>query len=187
MRNQVLQYSRGRGPKAMNNKLTYGGNKMKQKDQELSFLKEPHLFEVCIIVKDLERSLEQFHTLFDMTPYSVMEGKISGLSVRGKKMPAARIKFAFFRAGPMRLELLQPIEGESLYTEFLREKGIGIHHIVFRVSDLDSDVAQLEKRGVAISQRIDIPEANLKFVTLDTEDVAGVCFELVQSAGMPGE
>ena len=171
----------------MNNKLTYGGNKMKQKDQELSFLKEPHLFEVCIIVKDLERSLEQFHTLFDMTPYSVMEGKISGLSVRGKKMPAARIKFAFFRAGPMRLELLQPIEGESLYTEFLREKGIGIHHIVFRVSDLDSDVAQLEKRGVAISQRIDIPEANLKFVTLDTEDVAGVCFELVQSAGMPGE
>src|SRR5262245_10595958 len=34
------------------------------------------------------------------------------------------------QAGPVWFELLQPLEGRSLYTEFLEEKGEGLHHVL---------------------------------------------------------
>jgi hypothetical protein len=32
-------------------------------------------------------------------------------------------------AGDMRLELIAPVSGESIYTEYLRDRGPGLHHI----------------------------------------------------------
>lgn len=160
---------------------------MEQKNRHYTFLHGPHFYEVSIVVKDLEASVEQFRCLFGMTPYLIRDEKIRDFQLHGKKVPQARIKFAFFRAGPIRLELLQPVEGESVWMEFLREKGTGVHSIVCRVSDLNDELAQLEKRGIRVSQRIEVPRANLKIALLETEDVAGVSFELAQSDGMPGE
>lgn len=109
--------SQGRSDKS---NLAEGGKKMEGKDQDFRFLQEPHFFEVCIVVKDLEKSLEQFRSLFDMTPYLVREIKIPGLNVHGERVPKVKIKYAYFHAGPMRLELLEPVEGKSIWMEFLR-------------------------------------------------------------------
>jgi len=160
---------------------------MEQMDRDFRLLENPHFYEVSFVVEDLEKSLEQFRTLFNMTPYVIRDDKIRDFELHGKTVPEARIKFALFRAGPIRLELLQPVEGESIWMECLREKGTGVHGIVCRVSDLDSELTQLQERGIGVSQRIDVPRANLKFAFLETEDIAGVCIELAQSEGMPGE
>ena len=43
------------------------------------------------------------------------------------------------------------------------------------------------KRGVRVLQSQDIPQIDFKMAYLDTEDIAGVSFELVQSPGIPAE
>ena len=44
---------------------------------------------------------------------------------------------AFTELGPMELELIQPVSGQSIWADFLREKGGGIHHIRFNVDELE--------------------------------------------------
>ena len=39
--------------------------------------------------------------------------------------------------GSVQLELMQPVDGPSLYRDFLEEHGEGIHHLQFLVSDFD--------------------------------------------------
>jgi len=158
-----------------------------QRDWELRFLEVPHFFEFCVVVEDMQRSLERMRTLFDMTPYLTRETKMPSLLLHGEKVPPPTIVYSYFRAGPMRFELLQPLEGRSIYREFLDRKGTCVQHIGCRTAKLDSELAHLEKKGVGATQIMDVPAAEIKIVNTDTERIAGVEFELIQSPGIPGE
>lgn len=45
--------------------------------------------------------------------------------------------------GDMQLELIAPVRGESIYTEFLADSGPGLHHLCIEAPDLDSFAAML--------------------------------------------
>jgi catechol 2,3-dioxygenase-like lactoylglutathione lyase family enzyme len=60
----------------------------------------------------------------------------------------AHISFSY--AGDTQLELIAPVTGESVYTEFLDRAGPGLHHICVEVDDVDAAVGEAEvvQRGV---------------------------------------
>lgn len=60
----------------------------------------------------------------------------------------AHISFSY--AGDTQLELIAPVTGESVYTEFLDRSGQGSHHICVEVDDVDEAVgaAEVVQRGV---------------------------------------
>ncbi len=60
----------------------------------------------------------------------------------------AHISFSY--AGDTQLELIAPVTGESVYTEFLDHAGQGLHHICVEVDDVDEAVgaAEVVQRGV---------------------------------------
>ncbi len=60
----------------------------------------------------------------------------------------AHISFSY--AGDTQLELIAPVTGESVYTEFLDRVGPGLHHICVEVDDVDEAVGTSEvvQRGV---------------------------------------
>jgi Glyoxalase/Bleomycin resistance protein/Dioxygenase superfamily len=60
----------------------------------------------------------------------------------------ASISFSY--AGDTQLELISPVSGESVYTEFLDRAGPGLHHICVEVDDVDAAVGTTEvlQRGV---------------------------------------
>jgi len=159
-----------------------------QKEEDLKFLEEPHFFEVCIVVKDLDSSLERMKSMFDMTPYLVQPTKVKrSISLHGQPVPETKFTYSYFHAGPMRLEMLQPQEGPSIYQEWLDRKGVSIQHIGCRTNHIDEELAYLEKMGVGATQMLDVPRAGVKIVNTDTEAIAGVEFELIQAPGIPGE
>ena len=160
---------------------------MEQSEQEFKFVGDgPHVFEITVVVDDLDKSMEQFRSLFGLIPYKKMKGPILNCYLHGKKVEGAAMKLAYYRAGLIRFELLQPI-GDSIYAEFLRKKGTGVQHIGCRVSDLDGELAELAKRGMGTVAGLEVPEANLKIAYLDSEDIVGFHVELVESVGLPGE
>ena len=59
----------------------------------------------------------------------------------------AHISFSY--AGDTQLELIAPVTGESVYTEFLDRAGPGLHHICMEVDDVDAAVgaAEVVQRG----------------------------------------
>jgi catechol 2,3-dioxygenase-like lactoylglutathione lyase family enzyme len=55
--------------------------------------------------------------------------------------------------GDMQLELIRPVRGISIYTEFLERGGQGLHHVCFEPDDFDAAVAQAQAQDVPVLQR----------------------------------
>lgn len=58
-----------------------------------------------------------------------------------------RMRFGFGLMGTFAMELIQPVEGETIYSRYLQERGPGLHHLGFLVMDLAASARQLESEG----------------------------------------
>ncbi|MCU1489771.1 MAG: methylmalonyl-CoA epimerase family protein [Acidimicrobiaceae bacterium] len=57
------------------------------------------------------------------------------------------VRLVFIKFGPLTLELLQPLDDKSIWSEFIAEKGEGIHHIALGVSNYDEMVETFKAQG----------------------------------------
>lgn len=58
--------------------------------------------------------------------------------------------------GDMQLELIQPVRGENIYSDFLRESGAGLHHICVEAQSpegFDAALSEAAERGAAVVQQ----------------------------------
>jgi hypothetical protein len=58
--------------------------------------------------------------------------------------------------GDMQLELISPVSGENIYSDFLRESGPGLHHICVEAASpegLDAALSDAANQGAAVVQR----------------------------------
>jgi catechol 2,3-dioxygenase-like lactoylglutathione lyase family enzyme len=83
-------------------------------------------------------------------------------------------------AGDTQLELIAPVNGDSIYTEFLDRTGPGLHHICVEVDDVE---AALAERGAEVVQRGVMP-GGMEFAYV-TAAPAGVPY--VEIAYIPSE
>jgi methylmalonyl-CoA/ethylmalonyl-CoA epimerase len=65
-------------------------------------------------------------------------------------VPSQRVRVAFFRLGPVRLELLEPTDAESPIAKFLDKRGEGLHHVAYTVSDIETRLAELQAGDVRL-------------------------------------
>ncbi|HXG57909.1 MAG TPA: methylmalonyl-CoA epimerase [Thermoanaerobaculia bacterium] len=57
------------------------------------------------------------------------------------------VKTAFLPVGDANLELLEPLSPESPVAKFLDKRGEGIHHICFRVENIEAHLENLQAEG----------------------------------------
>lgn len=50
-------------------------------------------------------------------------------------------------SGDLQLELIQPVRGDSIYTEHLRDHGPGLHHTCFEVDDMAVALREADADG----------------------------------------
>ena len=81
-------------------------------------------------------------------------------------------------------EWIQPLVGPSVYDEYLKAHGEGLHHIAFEVRDMDEAIALMKTRGAPASQTggWNNPGGSGRFAYLDTEPHGGVTIELLWNA-----
>jgi catechol 2,3-dioxygenase-like lactoylglutathione lyase family enzyme len=129
---------------------------------------------ICVIVKDIDRSLEKFKRIFDVPPIKVEEYS-STARLKGKELGKYKLKLAMVRiAKNLVLEFLQIVEGKSVELAWLKKHGQTIHHIAFKVENMENEAAEWEKRNIGILQ-----EDHGKWIYLNTEDLLGTNIELV--------
>lgn len=77
-------------------------------------------------------------------------GKDSNFHKESKPI-AARAKIASINIGNVELEIIEPQDKESVYIQFLREKGPGIHHVMFATPNHDNCAERMAANNIAIS------------------------------------
>jgi catechol 2,3-dioxygenase-like lactoylglutathione lyase family enzyme len=75
-------------------------------------------------------------------------------------------------AGNMQLELIAPVSGDSIYTEFLQQAGPGLHHICIESDDIEAAVNDTVAHGAEVVQRGVMP-GGMEFAYVSAAD-AGV-------------
>jgi len=83
--------------------------------------------------------------------------------------------------GDSTIELLRPIRDDSPVARFLAERGPGIHHVAYRVDDIEAALAGLREAGVRLID--ETPRTGLggtKIAFVHPKSTFGVLSELVQ-------
>ena len=139
--------------------------------------KETEIMQVGVIVKDLNKTID-FLTKLGLGPFDKFFASHPSATVRGKKA-AYSVETAGSQLGAVQLELIEHQSGETVQKEFLDEKGEGMHHILFRVSDLDATIEKFSKQGVQVLQQ-DRFVGGGGMAYMGTDDIGGMVIELVQ-------
>jgi len=106
------------------------------------------------------------------------DAPVHSQTLRGEPM-VCRQNLAFGFLGPLNVELVEPVEGANIYTEFLSEKPDGgLHHIAWKVEDIDIAAAAMRAAGHAEAQTGRFGEGT-RFVYFDTRSPLGHYTELL--------
>jgi len=110
--------------------------------------------QIGIIVKDVEQAARHYAEIFGIPrPEVVPIADDSFANTIYKNKPTrATGRAAFFKLGPIEMELIQPLGSPSTWEEFLRERGEGIHHIAFRTEKLGEAQQFLQTHGMELVQ-----------------------------------
>ncbi|MFC1902733.1 VOC family protein [Chloroflexota bacterium] len=137
--------------------------------------------QIGIIVRDLDRAVKYYESL-GIGPFKPLEHITpTERIVRGKIVTDVKNKMMFARAGPVQLELIQPIEGDSIQKEFLEMMGEGVNHFGFFVDDIEKETANLVKKGFKVVESVKFKEGG-GVAHFDTDEVGGILFELIQTS-----
>lgn len=114
--------------------------------------------------------------LEDTIPYYE---KSLGLKCHGiEEVESQKVRTAFFDAGGVHLELLEPTAEDSPIAKFLESRGEGIHHIAFRTDDIEGQLKQASDSGVRLIHEVPFEGAAEKLVAfLHPKSTHGVLTE----------
>jgi catechol 2,3-dioxygenase-like lactoylglutathione lyase family enzyme len=89
-------------------------------------------------------------------------------------------------AGDMQLELIAPVSGRSIYSDFLNDSGPGLHHICVEAADPDDCVTMLDDAAANGAEVVSqgVMPGGIRFAYVSAAD-AGVPF--VEIAYIPAE
>jgi hypothetical protein len=143
------------------------------------------VIQVGIVVDDIDRTIRGLADLFGIGPFRVVECPAAGREdrqfLRGESA-AFKTRQAFADLGSIELELIQPLEGRSIWSEFLAERGPGIHHIRFNVPDHASLTKRLADRGIGTTQEGAGIRDGSYWINYDTTAILGFIVEILQPA-----
>jgi len=141
------------------------------------------LFQAGIVVRDLKKSIQLYEELLGIGPWQEMEIKremFTSMTTNGKPVEKACFLTGMAMAGSIQLELIQPVEGDLPYSDFLTQHGEGLHHVGhIHVPNVDAAVRHLEARGfpcifAGVSPRT-------RFAYVDMSRALGVIVELIEA------
>ena len=140
--------------------------------------------QIAFVVKDLDRTVENYHRLFGIGPwhfYTYGKPLVPRMTRHGKPAEyTMRVALSYF--GPMRVELIEQVAGDTVYQEFIDRQGYGVQHLGVLVDDMDAAIAQAAAAGFAMVQDGAGfgPDDDGHYAYLDTVDAIGTMIELIQ-------
>jgi methylmalonyl-CoA/ethylmalonyl-CoA epimerase len=128
--------------------------------------------QLAVVVRDLEKTMEQYTKLLGWGP------RLHDTVVRGERVDYTMLG-AETHVGDVGFELLQPLTGPSIYSEWLDEHGEGLHHVAVMLHDFDEST-ELKRRFDEVGARVlmggRIGET-IEFYYLDTEPSLKIILE----------
>ncbi len=105
-----------------------------------------------------------------------------GIACEGsERVEEQGVTTAFFPVGESEVELLEPIGADSPVAKFLNKKGAGIHHIAFRVENIETALDELKQKGLKLIDEVPRRGAGgAKIAFIHPRSTNGILIELCE-------
>ena len=98
-----------------------------------------------------------------------------------ERVESQQVDVAFVGSGACCIELVEPTSADSTVQRFLDKRGTGLHHLAYRVTDIDASLARLAAAGIRLIDENARPGARGHRVAfLHPQSTSGVLIELVE-------
>lgn len=87
-------------------------------------------------------------------------------------------------AGDLQLEVIRPVRGRSIYTDFLDAAAPGLHHLCFEVDDMSAALRAADASGLDVCQAGTMADGDLSFAYIDGSGWGAPYVEIVQVGGL---
>lgn len=140
--------------------------------------------QIGVVVRDLEKSMQALTEIFGIGPFRIIDWPPADRTdierfYHGQPGDFTA-RMAFTELGPVELELIQPGEGQSIWSDFLSEHGEGIHHIRFNVPDLDPVIEYLGDHDVSVAQMGSGLRPGTTWANFKTDAIVGFTIEAMK-------
>ena len=138
--------------------------------------------QVAVVLRDLRKTMEAYYKVLGWGPRSVYEHKppiLHYTEVSGKPVHYTMLG-AEVHCDPIDCEILQPIEGPSIYKELLDQEGEGLHHVAIVAPSENVDVAlqNFKRNGVDVIMSGRLGEG-IRFYYMGTDPILKMTAETV--------
>ncbi len=165
---------------------------MKSAEELREYNKGRFIDQICYVTDDYKRTIEYFTEMLDMGPWTIIQNTDDcafNVELDGEPVKESwNFYIAFTKVGDMTIEVIQPDVGPNPYSEFLQEKGPGIHHIKESIysgnDDLRKYMDYLVEKGHRINYKGDYMEDIYYYI--DTNKDLGAYYEVGNSAKCSG-
>ena len=141
------------------------------------------LTQVGILVPDLRTAVQSYGAtmpLDDWLIYSYSKDNVADLTYRGAPADCSfRLAMA---GGAPQIELIEPLDGPSIYHEWIAQHGYGVQHFGYHVPSLAPVVSSLAEEGwhpVQSGSGYGV-DGDGGFAYFDTIDILGVMLEVIE-------
>jgi methylmalonyl-CoA/ethylmalonyl-CoA epimerase len=140
-----------------------------------------NLVQVCIVCRDVEATSKLWAAALGVPAPSfkvTRPGHDVHVVYRGKPSNG-QAKIATIDLGQVTLELLQPVGPDTAWREFLDKNGDGVHHVAFRIADVNKTLARFDSLGMPVVHRGGLDGDNGEYMYIDSQKSLGVTLELI--------
>ena len=108
--------------------------------------------------------------------------EVLGLPFEGEEtVEQQKVKTAFYPVDKSEVELLESTADDGPVAKYIEKKGQGVHHIAFRVADIEAALTELKEKGVQlIAETPRIGAGGAKIAFIHPKATGGVLVELCE-------
>ncbi|MHA2281104.1 MAG: VOC family protein [Promethearchaeota archaeon] len=136
-----------------------------------------HLHHIGVVYKDISKIAEKIKEMYGIE-FRIDEVNVPINTAIKELTDPLRIKLAHATIGNTEIELFEPLDDKSIYSEYLKEvpEG-GIHHMGVLVENIEEHLKKWDSMGI---KRIISGIPPYKFVYYDTREMFGYVTELLE-------
>jgi len=112
------------------------------------------VLQVAVVVKNLDEAMKKYWEEYGIGPWCINTfdpSTVSNMIIHNQRVDYA-MRLATTDIGGVQWELIEPLDGKSIYAEFLKEHGEGLHHVAFAVDNYDEAMAFFQGKGIGVLQ-----------------------------------
>ncbi len=127
---------------------------------------------IGIAVPNLKDVAETLKEAFEMEP------------VFSEEVPDQKVKVIGYHVGESSIEYLEPTADDSPISRYIAKNGSGLHHIAYRVDDLEATLSKLQSKGFRLIDEKPRDGAEGKRIAfLHPKSSNGILIELCETKG----